>query len=423
MTPTTPTQPQCDLADLVSQLEAPKFARLMRFMANLPIPRDELKLPAAAYGVGDTELLVRKFGQPGSFGLWAATWVYQQAYLPVGLWDETSIVTYLTERLTTGMRDLKAHPGSHSILYGSAQQKGDGYFLPDATEAFYYLATNIAKPLSDAAMDIIGYHFREHFGSRFAQFGFATPQSMAEAGPGEVRRFALDLLNSASSYYFVAREGRVKVAPVTEHGLYLTGTGDAAATATSSLSLDTRGLADLDALVGSRATSEADLQAFFTEHPHFLLGLDDAYCEVKPHVVLASPADTKLVPDFMVRLEDPSRFALIELKKPTARILAGNREAGVVGQVAAQAIKQLIEYTDAVSTSSARAELRRSIGAAPFDPHLVVLIGRGSPNERHVWSGTRAGLPNVELVTYDFLLERARNSRALNERLLANDPA
>lgn len=415
-------QPHFDLADLVSQLEASKFARLMRFMASLPIPIDALELPAAAYGVGDTELLVRKFGQPGSFGLWAATWVYQQAYLPVGLWDETSIVAYLTERLTTGKRDLEAHPDSHSILYGSAQQKSDGHFIPDATEAYYYLATNVAAPLSDAAMGTIGDHFREHFGPRFEQFGFAMPQSMAKAGPGQVRRFALDLLNSPSSYYFVAREGRVSVVSVTEHGLYLTGTGDtrAAATATSSLSLDFPGLADLDALVGSRATSEADLQAFFTEHPHFLLGLDDAFCEVTPHVVLASPAGTKLVPDFMVRLEDPSRFALIELKKPTARILAGNnRKAGVVGQVAAQAIKQLIEYTDAVSASSARAELRRSIGAAPFDPCLVVLIGRGSPNQRHVWSGIRAGLPDVQLVTYDFLLERARISRALNEQLLS----
>ncbi|WP_198037315.1 Shedu anti-phage system protein SduA domain-containing protein [Mesorhizobium sp. LSJC285A00] len=416
-------QPQSVLADLVSQLEAPKFAQLMRFMANLPIPRDALELPAAAYGVGDTELLVRKLGQPGSLGTWAATWVYQQAYLPIGFWDEISVVTFLKERLTTAKRDLELHPGSHSILYGSAQQKGDGYYIPEATEAFYYLATNIAVSLSDAAMDTIGDHFREHFGRRFAQFGFATPQSMAEAGPNEVRRFTLDLLNSPSSYYFVAREGRISVVPVTEHGLYLTATGEAAtaATATSSLSLSPRGFADLEALVNSRATSEADLQAFFTEHPHFLLGLDDVHCEVRPHIVLASPAGTKLVPDFMVRLEDPSHFALIELKKPTARILTGKGEAGQVGKVAAQAIKQLIEYTDAVRTSSARAELRHSIGAAPFDPYLVVLIGRGSPNQRHVWSSTRAGLPSVQLVTYDFLLERARSSRARNEQALAEN--
>lgn len=317
----------------------------------------------------------------------------------------------------------RSAPRPDSVLYGFAQMEGDYGFIPSEIQAHYYLATNIAAPLSDAAMDTIRYHFREHLGSRFAQFGFATPQSMAEAGQREVRRFALDLLNSPSSYYLVAREGRVNVVPVTEHGLYITGSRDVttAATATSSLSIDPPGLADLHALVGSRATSEADLQTFFMGHPHFLLGLDDTHCEISPHIVLASPAGTKLVPDFMVRLEDPSHFTLIELKKPTARILTGNGEAGVVGQVAAQAIKQLIDYTDAVSTSSARAELRRSIGAAPFDPYLVVLIGRGSPNQRHLWRSTRAGLPSVQLVTYDFLLERARNSRARNEPLLAEN--
>ncbi|WP_167693606.1 Shedu anti-phage system protein SduA domain-containing protein [Sinorhizobium meliloti] len=155
-----------------------------------------------------------------------------------------------------------------------------------------------------------------------------------------------------------------------------------AASATSSLSARPPGLTDLKALVGSPATSEADLQQFFTENPHFLLGLNETSCEVRPHVVLTSPVGTKLVPDFMVRLEDQGRVALIELKKPGAHIRAGNREGRNVGRVAAQAIKQLMEYTDAVSTRSARADLIKSIGAAPFDPCLVVLIGRGSPNQR-----------------------------------------
>lgn len=412
--------PHHDLADLVSQLEAPKFVRLARYMANLPVDRDELELPAAAYGVGDTELLVRKFGQPGSVHGWAATWVYQQAFLPVGLWDEGSIVAHLKERLTIAWRDLRHHPDYYSILYGEAQQPADGY-LPLARDAFYYLATNIAAPLAGEAMDAIALHFREAFGPHITQFGFATPQSMAAAAPDQVRRFAVDLANSPSSYYFVAREGCVQAAPVTEHGLYLSRSSGAAeaATATSLLAIDPPGLADLNAMLRSRATSEADFQAFFTEFPHFLLGLEDGYCEITPHVALASPAGTKLIPDFMVRLEDPSCFALIELKKPTAPLLVHSRDASVVGQSAAKAIKQLLEYTDAVSTNGGRAGLRKAIGWAPYDPSLVVLIGRGSPTKRFHWSSGRSGLPGVQLVTYDFLLERARLSSARNRALQA----
>lgn len=370
-------QQQFELSGQVSQLEAPKFARLMRFMANLPIARDKLELQAAAYGLGETEFLVRTFGYFGSLEAFAATWIYYQAFLPVGFWAEKSIVIHLKDRLTAAKRDLALHPDARRMLYGSAQWPGNDV-IPEATQAHYYLATNIATPLSDVAMNAVRNHFREHFGSDLARFGFATPQSMAEAAPSEVWRFVLDLLNSPSSYYFMAREGKVSVVPVTEHGLYMTGTKGSmeAATATSSLSVRPPGLTDLEALVGSPATSEADLQAFFTENPHFLLGLDETYCEVKPHVVLASPAETKLVPDFMVRLEDPGRVALIELKKPAANILAGNREGGVIGRVAAQAIKQLMEYADAVSTRPARAELVKSIGFAPYDPCLVVLIGR-----------------------------------------------
>ena len=136
------------------------------------------------------------------------------------------------------------------------------------------------------------------------------------------------------------------------------------------------------------------------------------------HVALASPVGTKLVPDFMVRLENAGQFAFVELKKPTASIVNG-ANTKMVGKVAAQAIKQLMEYTDAVSTSLARTQLKKSIGAAPYDPFLVVLIGRGSPNQRYIWTGIQAGLPSVQLVTYDFLLERAHTSRALNDQLLS----
>jgi len=408
-----PSHPRYDLADLVAQLEAPKFARLSRHMANLPVPGDELRLPAAAYGLRETELLVRKLGQPASLGAWAETWVFQQAFLPVGLWEEAFIVHHLKERLTSAKRDLNAHPSQHSILYGEAQQRGDGQYIPEATEASYYLATNIAVDMSEDAMGEIANHFRACFGELIAEFGFATPHSMAGFDPDAVRRFAIDLLNSPSSYYFVAREGRICVVPMTEHGLYAADAGSVptAATVTSALSMEVRGLSDLETLVNFPTTSEDDLQAFLTEHPHFLLGLDDSYCEVRPHVALSSPAGTNLVPDFMVRLDDPARFAFIELKKPTARIYGRRQNVGAASQVAAQAIKQLMDYTDAVSTSAARAELRRLLGEAPFDPSLVVVIGRGSHDQRHVWRSLRAGLPTVQVVTYDYLLERARSSR------------
>lgn len=405
---------------LISQLEAAKFSRLVRHMANVPIAMDNLTLPPMGHGLGRTELFVRMFGEMSALSSWAATWVFQPAYLPVGLWSESTVLSSLKRALTQAWTDLQSQPDPFAILYGASQREEDVYQYPIATDAFYYLVSNFAANLSEASLDGLSTHFRARFGDFIQQFGIATPQSIAQCEPDQASRYLLDLLNMPSSYYFVAREGRISVVPATEHGWYLIGRGETAApaTATSTLLMEVPGLRDLEALVNSRRTSEADLQTFFEENRHFLFALDERYCEVRPHVGLISPAGTRLVPDFVIRHEDSSRWDMIELKKPTAPIKTKRGPVDGAGKHAAHAIRQLMEYTDAVSTSEARSALTKAYGASPYEPCLIVLIGRGSPHSQFRWRNPRAGLPEVSLVTYDFLLERARLSSALNERLV-----
>jgi hypothetical protein len=368
---------------LISQLEAAKFSRLVRHMANVPIDRDNLRLPAMAHGLGRTELFVRMFGKISALSSWAATWVFQPAYLPIGLWEEAAVVSHLKRCLTQAWSDLQSQADPYGILYGSGQREDDVYQYPIATDAFYYLASNVASPLAEAALNRLSVHFRARFGADIQQFGIATPHSIAQLAPEQASRYLLDLLNMPSSYYFVAREGRISVVPATEHGWYLVGRGEGAApaTATSVLSRDVPGLSDLEALVNSKRTSEADLQSFLAEHPQFLFALDERYCEVRPHVGLLSPSGTRLVPDFLVRHEDSSRWDMIELKKPGAPIRITRGRVDGAGKHAAHAIRQLMEYTEAVSTRQARAALTKAYGASPFEPCLMVLIGRGADSE------------------------------------------
>ncbi|WP_314372307.1 Shedu anti-phage system protein SduA domain-containing protein [Sphingomonas paucimobilis] len=402
-------------SNLISQLEAAKFTRLVRHLANLPIDADNLRLPAMAHGLSRTELFVRMFGKMSALGSWAATWVFQPAYLPIGLWSEPAALSSLKRSITQVWNDLQSQPDLNSILYGISQREKDVYQYPVAMDAFYYLVTNYASQFSAAALDQLSVHFRSRFGKSIQQFGVATPQSVAQREPEQASRYVFDLLNMPSSYYFVAREGSISVVPATEHGWYLVGRGELAApaTATSTLSLQVPGLSDLEALVNSRLTSERDLQKFLEENPHFLFALDERYSEVRSHVGLVSPAETSLIPDFVIRLEDSSRWDMLELKKPLAPITTKKGFAGSAGQHAAHAIKQLMEYTDAVSTRAARSLLTDAYGASPYEPCLLVLIGRGSPRSQFRWRSPRLGLPDVRLVTYDFLMERARSSRAL----------
>ena len=376
---------------LISQLEAVKFSRLVRHMANVPIEPDNLRLPAMAHGLGRTELFVRMFGEISALSSWAATWIYQPAYLPVGLWGEAVVVSHLKRSLARAWHDLQSLADPFGVLYGSGQGQDDVYQYPMTIDAFYYLASNVASPLTEAALNRLAAHFRSHFGERIQQFGIATPQSIAQRAPAQARRYLLDLLSMPSSYYFVAREGRISVVPATEHGWYLVGraAGAAPATATSALSRDIPGLSDLEALVNSKRTSEADLQTFLAEHPQFVFALDERYCEIRPHVGLVSPVGTRLVPDFLVRHEDSSRWDMIELKKPTAPIRVTRGCVGGVGKHAAHAIRQLMEYTDAVSTSQARAALTKAYGASPFDPCLMVLICKIACNNDPLRGGFR----------------------------------
>jgi hypothetical protein len=406
-------------SSLISQLEAAKFSRLMRHMANLPIDRDNLRLPAMAHGLARTELIVRMFGKISALSSWAVTWVFQPAYLPVGLWSEAAAIATLKRSLTQAWRDLNSQPDPHAILYGFSQREEDIRQYPVATDIFYYLASNFATNPSEAALNQLAVHFRTRFGRFVQQFGVATPDSIAQREPEEASRYVLDLLNMPSSYYFVAREGQISVVPATEHGWYLVGRGERVvpATATSTLGLEISGLSDLEALVNSNRTSEADLQKFLETNPHFLFALDERYCEIRPHVGLIGPAETRLVPDFVIRHEDSSRWDMIELKKPTAPITTKKGLALGAGKHAAHAIRQLMEYTDAVGTREARAALTKAYGTSPYEPCLIVLIGRGSPSSQFRWRSPRIGLPDVSLVTYDFLLERARNSRVLVDGL------
>lgn len=405
---------------LIAQLEAAKFVRLVRHMADLPIEPDNLRLPAMAHGLSRTELFVRMFGRISALSSWAATWIFQLAYLPVGLWREESVVRHLQRALTRAAQDLSTHPDAHDVLYGFDQRETDLLQYPVATDAFYYLATNVASALADEALDRIARHFRRKFGRGIQQFGLATPQSMAGGARSETERYILDLLGMPSSYYFMARQGRISVVPATEHGWYLVDRGGnmAPATATSALPRNDDGLSDLEALINSARTSEADIQRFLQERPHFIFALDERYAEVRPHVGLVSPASTALVPDFLIRHEDSSRWDMIELKKPSAPIRVTRRRVEEIGKDAAHAIRQLMDYRDAVSTPSARKALTKAYGAAPFEPCPLVVIGRGTPKSQFRWRSSRAGVPDVRLVTYDFLLERAREARALNDELL-----
>jgi hypothetical protein len=259
---------------------------------------------------------------------------------------------------------------------------------------------------------------------RNPRFGLGTPQSIFghSQGAALVERFILDLLNMPSSYYFIAREGRIAITPTTDHGAFLssarTGEGSErngiSAVVSSALSRNASslpGLSDLETLINSPTTKEADLQCFFSSHPHFLFALDERYCEIRSHVCLVDSQKNRHVPEFMARIEDSLIWDVIELKRPQhhlTRTLASHRPSAL----AARGIAELIRYRDFFGSSNNRKRVASVFGTPPYEPALVLVIGRGRSTTRYEWSTAKLGFPRVQVVSYDYLFQHARQCSA-----------
>jgi hypothetical protein len=416
------------LTDLISQLEEPKFLRLFRHLVDQPDPQGEerLNLAAAPIGLRDTELWVKPAGRISSVRSWAESWVFQIAHLPVGAWTQPVVSAFAESRLARVFDALKEVDEPLNLLLGDHLECArEGLFAP--TKCTYHFFTNAIVGLDETSVtritDIARRLFEERFGTsagRDISFGLGNPETvLGNAFREHAETFVLDLLNMPSSYYLLARQGEIIVAPATEHGAfyaYAPACRFQGATATSSLPKShpawAKGLSDLQTLINAPRTKEADLQKFFEEYPQFLFALDDRYCEVRSHVGLIDGSGTSLIPDFLVRLEGAAGWDAIELKRPQHSITVG-RHGHKAAKSAAAAIAQLLTYRDFFALHENRRRVADRFGTAPYEPCLLVVIGRGSPNTPFRWRSARPGVPDVKIVTYDFLFERARESAAL----------
>lgn len=423
-----------EISQLLSQLEEPKLLMLFRHLIDddVRFPFDRLR--AVPLDLPDAELHAKMHLKIGSMQSNCALWLFQLSHVPACLWDDQSAAQLMQMRMRQAFECLKTRPNLVKILRRESEPDelfrgalSEDYFSPMYGPDYYYFS-NYSHSISDDAMEafsreshqlfaeIVGVPAKPH-----VRFGIGTPETCSRFAATEVRQFLVDLLNLPSSYYFVARGGRIEVSAVAEHGAFLvpaTATdtngsrSQVCAVATSTLREHAPvGLSDLNTLLNHSRTTERDLQRFFESHPHFLLSLDHRYCDIRPHICLSDGTGNQLVPDFMVRIENSDLWDIIELKKPQHRITTWSHGVERPSAAAARGISELLQYSKTVSEAALRARLKTQLGMAPYDPSLVLVIGRGHPNHSLSWVGSRVGFPGVRVVSYDYLFERARRCR------------
>lgn len=425
-------------AELLSQLEESKFLRLFRYLidevheSGSDAYDDNLTKCSFPLDLPDTELHSKVVGSDRDrYNTALFTWLFQVVHLPQFLWHEDFASKFLYERLKRACLNLKARP---DILNAARSpqwsRSADTIWDPIHKGYNYYIFTNLnhgfdepsLEKFSDMAHDIfdevLNLPREEH-----PKFGIGTPELFVRKSKDDVHNFIVDLLNIPSNYYLVAREGKISVIPTTEHGAYLASNSNiqtkseliGLSTVISSSLTETRlqlpGLSDFEDLLNNSRAKEADFQSFLEENKQFLFALDDRYCEIKPHVCLFDAKRERLVPDFMARIQDTNIWDVIELKRPQHVLTVSSCLTQKASAPAARAIAELLQYRDFFSTRDNRALVANKFATSPYEPCLVLVIGRGRPTERYEWRSTRAGFPSVEIVSYDYLFQRARDCK------------
>jgi hypothetical protein len=166
-----------------------------------------------------------------------------------------------------------------------------------------------------------------------------------------------------------------------------------------------------EALLNKPSTIEPELQRFFEEHPHFLSATNST--KPLPHVRLEDSLGKVLVPDFILRpivaSQRDSKWEVLDLKRPQAKLLVGKRTRARFSQEVVAAITQLRDYGDYFQNPANSDTVMKLLGHRLRHPRLGVLIGRlPKGNEVESLEVEQSRQPYVRITTYDEILEQQR---------------
>ena len=194
---------------------------------------------------------------------------------------------------------------------------------------------------------------------------------------------------------------------------YYLGTADRRASRFTTLHRDNFGIqVEVEAfefLINHPRLREQQLQIFFERHPHFL----SVTQTLLPQVRLSARDGRTLIPDIVLKPiaapERDSRWKLLELKLPQARLLTGKGTRARLSCQVMTAIRQLRDYHEYVSNPVHEREVVSLLGYPLKSPRLGVLIGRLANTDVSALEREQRFLGDVKIVTYDEILEQQRS--------------
>ncbi|MFG1920514.1 Shedu anti-phage system protein SduA domain-containing protein [Cryptosporangium sp. NPDC048952] len=164
---------------------------------------------------------------------------------------------------------------------------------------------------------------------------------------------------------------------------------------------------ELEDLINSPRVREHDLQVFFEQNPDFLF--DDLYESAYPQIVLQRDHEGPLIPDFALKPTNTNALCdLLEIKLPKVKLIRESPNRVRLSSAIMEACAQLREYRDYFEDPERRKSVREEYGLDFFRPRMIVLIGHRRWHSATDLRKAETDVPNLSIVTYDDILERAR---------------
>lgn len=253
------------------------------------------------------------------------------------------------------------------------------------------------------------------------QVGIFTADHIAQAA-SEYPAFEARLNALAKEYgrllFEIDDRGRVHIETAFLNGCKCISIGTVPTLSTVSTSMRVADdiIGELEALVNSSCSHETDLQRFFERHPE-LLSMGD-FISVFPQISLVRQDGSFLRPDFMLEPTEGPICAILDIKRPSERLVIPKRNRPRFTAKIFEYIGQLREYGRYFDSYSNRRWFRQTYGLTAFQPRLILVVGRDyTVADYSMLERLRRDLHDVEVLTYDDLINTYRR-KATSEAIV-----
>jgi len=257
-------------------------------------------------------------------------------------------------------------------------------------EDLFLKVTNVKKELENLPEL---YHIREEIKNElnYIKKDMVNP-CIAHFDPPSIRKKVDDITNSLNHLTKELGQsiGLIDIHRIMEQGKYLK------KSIRELLSDYEEDIRTFSHMINDSDIKEKDIQTFLENHPYFF---GTNYLRIEPH---KRSGETNII-DFRLIKNDGS-FDLLELKLPTVKLFIGDKKNK--SHKLNRAIEQMQEY---VKWYQMHGDYNNTVEEQTFNrPNGILVIGRYRKDERDRILEENASLINIEILTYDDLLQRGR---------------